>query len=157
LNIVYRKAIAEDADTLSGLRVQMLFDHVDLTDNIQDAIYKNTKEYFLSSLKDGHFAMCVAEDGDRIIAMGGISYFRIPPNNWCIMGTTAHIGNMFTLPDYRKNGIANKILSLLMDEAKEKGVERVILVPTAAGKPVYEKYGFEPWTDAMAYYLKKQV
>ena len=75
--------------------------------------------------------------------MGGISFFNLPPNDWCPDGKTAYIGNMFTLTDYRKQGIATKILSLLVEEAETLGCERILLNPTDMGKPVYGKYGFE--------------
>jgi GNAT superfamily N-acetyltransferase len=154
--ISYRKATANDIDNLSQMRVLMLFDREDCANEMHAKIYNNTKQYIADGLIDNNFIVYVAAHNEKIVAMGGISFFNLPPNDWCPDGKTAYIGNMFTLTDYRKHGIATKILSLLVEEAETLGCERILLNPTDMGKPVYEKYGFEPWSYAMAYYPKNK-
>ncbi|MDE7429809.1 MAG: GNAT family N-acetyltransferase, partial [Lachnospiraceae bacterium] len=59
------------------------------------------------------------------------------------------IMNMYTAPEYRRQGIARRTLDLLVAEAKERGVLPVSLEATEMGRPLYEKYGFSAMRDEM--------
>lgn len=50
--------------------------------------------------------------------------------------------NMYTVPVYRRKGIAFHTLDILVRDAKEKGVSQIALEATDMGRPLYEKYGF---------------
>ena len=50
--------------------------------------------------------------------------------------------NMYTAPDYRRQGIAYKTLDMLVKMSKERGIDQVSLEATEMGRPLYEKYGF---------------
>jgi GNAT superfamily N-acetyltransferase len=154
MTIIYRKAIPTDADILSKMRVEMLFDQVDHTE-MQSVIFDNTKKYFLDGLADQSYSVYVALCNERIVAMGGISYFMLPPNDLCPNGRTAYIGNVFTAPDYRRNGCATEIMSLLLSEAKGRCCERILLNPTDMGLSLYENNGFLTWSYAMVNYPNK--
>ena len=49
--------------------------------------------------------------------------------------------NMYTAPSHRRRGTAWHTLDLLVGEARRAGAA-VSLEATAAGRPLYEKYGF---------------
>ena len=153
MKIKYRKAGAGDVEVLSRLRVDMLSADNGLSEALQSALYQQTKEYLLSGLKGQTFSSYIAEADGVVVAMGGICYFDLPPTEFCLTGKTAYVSNIYTLPAYRKNGIAGKIVKLLMEEAEGSGVERVLLKPTAQGKPLYQEYGFQQWKDAMVYFF----
>jgi GNAT superfamily N-acetyltransferase len=68
-------------------------------------------------------------------------------------GKVAYIGNMFTYPEYRNQGIATKLFSLTVDTAKELGCKEILLDATNMGKPLYKKYGFRKAEDAMCYFV----
>lgn len=71
---------------------------------------------------------------DDGVAVGAASLF-----NW---GGLCGIYNMCTLPAYRSQGVASAILSRLMGVAKASGSEGIALVPTPAGRRLYERFGF---------------
>lgn len=50
--------------------------------------------------------------------------------------------NMYTNPEYRRKGIAYKMLDMLVKDTKEKGITAISLEATDVGRPLYEKYGF---------------
>lgn len=50
--------------------------------------------------------------------------------------------NMYTAPEYRRQGIAIHTLDLLVKNAKEQGVLQIVLEATDMGRPLYGKYGF---------------
>jgi len=65
-------------------------------------------------------------------------------------GKIAAIVNMYTAPEYRRRGIARKILDLLISEVRAQGLTSVSLEATRQGKPLYEAYGFEVDGSMMA-------
>ncbi len=150
--IHYRKADREDIHILARMRVSMLCEETALTEEYKEELRNNSKQYMIRGLKDSSFMALVAESDGKIVAMSGLTLYILPPNDWCPNGKTAYIGNLFTLPDYRRQGIAAKLFSLMVEEAKNLGCERIQLHATDRGRPIYEKYGFEDSPDSMAYY-----
>lgn len=55
-------------------------------------------------------------------------------------GKKAYIMNMYTAPEYRRQGIAIHTLDLLVKNAKEQGVLQIVLEATDMGRLLYEKY-----------------
>ncbi len=64
-------------------------------------------------------------------------------------GNKAYIMNMYTNPAYRRKGIATKILDMLVNDAKNKGITDISLETTDMGRPLYEKYGFIKMNNEM--------
>lgn len=149
--IEYRKAIMKDIDVLTRMRIAMICEGDDLSDEFVGKLERNTERYLREGLKDGSFSGWVATSGDEIVAMGGQAFFALPPNDWCPGGKTAYIGNMYTLPGFRGQGIATRLLALVVDEAKQKGCERILL-HADMGRPIYEEFGFQNSDTAMAYF-----
>ena len=57
--------------------------------------------------------------------------------------------NMYTAPEYRRQGIAIYTLDLLVNDVREQGVLQIALEATEMGRPLYEKYGFVQMEDEM--------
>ncbi|MCI9422369.1 MAG: GNAT family N-acetyltransferase [Dorea sp.] len=57
--------------------------------------------------------------------------------------------NMYTKPEYRRKGIAIKILDILVKESNNKGITAISLEATDMGRPLYEKYGFVKMNNEM--------
>jgi len=153
--IIYRKASLDDIETLSAMRVAMLREEGCVDPGFQEKLRENTAEYLQKGLENESIGLWAAASDSEIIAMCCLSYFHLPPNELCLNGKSAHLGNMYTLPDYRRQGIASKLLELAVFEAKERQCERMVLVPTDKGAPLYEKFGFQPWFNAMVFFPMK--
>ncbi len=148
----YRKAALPDVENLALMRMEMLLEQGDLPGSLKAHLLENTKTYIENGIKDGSFVTWIAEEGGKLSAMGGVCFFTLPPNDWCPVGKSAYIANMYTAPAFRKRGIAARLLKILLDEAKSRGCERIWLHTTDAGKRLYEKYGFETLDTAMGLY-----
>lgn len=148
----FRKAVLSDAEALSRLRADMIREENNYSEAFLGMIYNNTKKYIENGLPDRSYTAWVADDSGNIIAMGGVTYYTLPPNDWCPTGKTAYIGNVYTLPAFRRQGIATRLLSLLIEEAKENMCQRILLNASDMGRPLYEKFGFAGSPAAMAMY-----
>lgn len=150
--MVYRKANLSDIDTLAQMRIAMICEETAYSESLKNLIYDNTKQYIADGIMDNSFVSWVAVEDNEIIAMSGVNFFSLPPNDWCPNGKTAYIGNMYTVPTFRKRGLASRLLTLVVDEAKSRGCERILLNTTDIGRHLYEKHGFDISPTAMALY-----
>ena len=65
------------------------------------------------------------------------------------IGKRAHIMNVYTKADYRRRGIARQMVTMLLDEARERKVSYVSLDATENGRPLYTALGFAPNDENM--------
>ena len=149
---IYRKAIAADARELARIRSLFIAEISNLTEKERVNMERCNKEYFDTSFANDSFAAWVAVNENEIIATSGLSFSVVPPNATCIDGRVAYIMNIFTLPEYRRQGIATNLFKLILEEAKIRGYKRITLNATSKGKPLYEKFGFKDVIGDMAYY-----
>lgn len=154
--IEYRFATTDDMDALIDVRIEFLLDAGVIENQNQIEPTKiSTRAYLMESLQNDTFAACIAMDGSKIIATSGIAFYRLLPHPHQPEGNVAYINNMYTRPSHRGQGIASKVFSLTMDEAKKRGCNKVLLDATPMGKPIYAKYGFVEFDDTMVYYISK--
>lgn len=135
----YRKAIIDDIVKLIDLRKRQLVDE-GIEPNID--IDRELNLFFHNKLSDGSLIQWLAEDNEEIIATGAIIFYEFPPTYTNKSGKKAYITNMFTKENYRGQGIATKLLTKLVDEAKDSGISKIWLGASKLGRPVYKKFGF---------------
>lgn len=150
MKLKYKKATIEDINLLTKSRIEVLKAANKLADDVDMAeIEAQSWDYYKKALSDGTHTAYLVFDGDSFIGAGGISYYRVMPTYHNPSGNKAYIMNMYTKPDYRRLGIAMKMLELLVADAKEKGIQAIFLEATDMGRPLYEKFGFVKMNDEM--------
>ena len=149
--MTYRKATSEDIPALTKLREDFIGDAGSLAAHDIQAM-ACYPDFLQEGLQNGSFVQWLAELDGQIIATGSISFYRLPPRCKLPNGQAAYIGNMFTYPAYRRQGISRNILQLLVDEAKALGCHEIWLDASPQGKPLYERFGFET-REMMKFYL----
>lgn len=137
--MIFRQAAIEEIPVLVECRIRQLIDEGQAPEkDIREANIR----YFRELFDCGRMEEWVCEDEGRIVATGGVIYYCFPPSFDNGEGVKAYITNIYTDPEYRGRGIAPKMLSILEERARERGVCRIWLEASKWGKPVYEKYGF---------------
>ena len=146
----YRKATIADLEVLTETRIEVLRAANQLSNNVDlSEVRKQSFVYYQNALKNGFHVAYLIFDGEMFVGAGGISYFQVMPTYHNPTGKKAYIMNMYTKPDYRRQGIAFKTLDLLVADAREKGVTAISLEATDMGRPLYAKYGFVKMNDEM--------
>ena len=144
------KAAENDIAMLTTTRIQVLRAANGLEISVDmSAVEKETRDYYEKALRDGSHAAYLVFDSETFVGAGGISFYRVMPTFHNPSGYKAYIMNMYTKPDYRRQGIAFETLQLLVKDAKERGISEISLEATEAGKPLYEKFGFVKMNDEM--------
>ena len=152
--LTFRKATLTDVENLTKLRTDFLQEVNSFTS--QDtilAMQNANRDYFKAALPHKDFIAWLALNGNTIVATSGITFATVPPTPRWPNGKTAHIMNIYTLPAYRKQGIAMQLLARVIQEAKDRHCTKITLNATQAGRPLYLKCGFKDLTGDMALYL----
>lgn len=146
----YKRATIEDIDELVRTRIIVLRAANKLSVNVDmSVVEKESYAYYKRALESGnHISYLVYGDG-TFIGAGGVSFYQVMPTYHNPTGKKAYIMNMYTAPEYRRQGIAMHTLDLLVKDAKAHGVSQIALEATDMGRPLYEKYGFVKMEDEM--------
>lgn len=135
----YKIATKEDIHILCMFRKQQLIDNGAVFPEGFDAHLEN---FFKKCFNEDSIYQIIAYDNDKVVATGGILYFVYPPSHVNLTGKIAYVTNMYTLPAYRKQGIATHILELLEAEAKAQGISTSKLASSPSGRQVYKNNGY---------------
>lgn len=139
----YKKATINDIEELVRTRIVVLRAANQLSENADMLeVEEESLAYYNRALKSGEHVAYLVYDNERFVGAGGVSFYQVMPTYHNPSGKKAYIMNMYTDPEYRRQGIAMHTLDLLVNIAKEQGVEQISLEATDAGRPLYEKYGF---------------
>lgn len=152
----FRFAAPEDAEPLALLRAAMRRERETLPPpQDETAFLKANIDYFSKSIADGSYIGVIAEHNGEIAGTGGICLHIHPPSYAVQNGKTACLLNMYTRPEFRGQGIAGKILAILVDKAAEMQCCKVFLNASDMGKPLYQKFGFTDVANEMVFDLNK--
>ena len=152
MTYTFRKAGPGDIGALLRLREDFMACFGPLDEKGREAL-GNYREFLLECMPDGTFVQWLAETGGEIAATGSISFYRLPPTSRRPNGRAAYIGNMFTYPPHRNQGLAAMILRHLADEARAAGCHAILLHASDQGRPLYQAFGFAATESMMEYKL----
>ena len=131
----------DNINELMSSRLEMLKVVNDLPED-----YEYSEEIII--LNGDHLTV-LAMDDDVVIGCASMSFIRIMPTFEHPTGKRAHLMNVYTRSEYRRKGIARKMVELLIEKTWEKGATEISLDATTLGRPLYEKMGFTNSTECM--------
>ena len=136
----YRIASEKDIELLIQSRMDTLRDvnHLDAGYEFSSEFRDASRAYFLK----GDQTTVLATDGDRVAGCATMCYLRLMPTYSHPSGKRAHLMNVHTDPGRRREGIASRMVSMLIEEAWNRGVTEISLDATEAGRLLYLKLGF---------------
>lgn len=148
--IEYRKLCEKDLDIFIEMRINQLREEgakedIDLKPALQD--------YYIHHMKDGTFVSWIAVDDENIIGTSGMSFVEKPPYFGCPSGKMGLLSSMFTNPEYRRMGIAKKLLHRVVEEARNYGCGTIQITASDIGVKLYTAYGFVHNGNFMQYKL----
>lgn len=146
--IAFRLATAADVDGLVNLRARFLAE-VRGSDASDPGLLLAMRRYFQQAIPAGDFAAFVAMIGSEMAGTAGMVFHTHPPTAANLTGRRGHILNVYTLPQFRKRGIASLLLKKLIEHAQGLGIGRIYLHAMPEARAIYEKLGFEATEDEM--------
>ncbi|MDR2441708.1 MAG: GNAT family N-acetyltransferase [Planctomycetaceae bacterium] len=156
--INYRHAEISDIETLVEFRLRFIRHYQpDQITELDAEIETGIRQYYTETIPTGECIHWLAEFDNRTIGGGALSIRCYAPGLLLRNGKSAYIFNIYTEPDFRKQGIATEIVRRLIADAKQHGVTRLELHATEMGCPVYEKLGFRlPDHKYMEYFVTSE-
>ena len=138
--LAYRRAAFDDIDRLVELRIAQL-----LEEGAEEAfdLRPDLRTYYELHLADASFVAWLACDGaGSIVATSGVSFAHKPPYFGCESGKIALLSSMYTLPAWRRRGIASELLHRIVGEARERGCGVIQVTASDVGMLLYRSFGF---------------
>lgn len=146
--IIHRRAEISDIPTLVNMRIRFLSEHQGRLRNIRlRELKRNLFKYFRRTLASDEFIAWLAFEGARAVATSGLCFYCLPPTAKNPSGRIAYIMNMYTLPRYRKKGIAKQLFAKILQEARMRGHRKIVLHASRDGEHLYRACGFEEPSD----------
>lgn len=141
--MIVRMAVEEDITQLVELRMQLFLETGEIS-SIEKAteLRSATEQYFRQTMMPAQTRSWLAIIDDVVVAIGTLAEFSRPPYMGNLSGKEAYLLNMFTLPQYRRKGIAEKLLHQIAEFVQSNGYGKVWLHASQKGRSLYEKFGF---------------
>ena len=129
----HRRRMFEDMASPKGER----YDPADL--DSMDAAYARQLH---TRLLDGTLQAWVIESGGQIVASGSILFSTWLPRPRDLTERLAYLHSVYTVPEYRRRGLARRIVQSAVEACRARRLKRVMLHASDAGRPLYESLEF---------------
>lgn len=138
-----RRATLGDVEALTSLRLALLREIGNIPDEARAAtLVAATRHYLLRKLGTGEFIAWVADVSGQLVATSGLVFFERPPDAGNPAGLDAYLMNMYTVPDWRRRGLARALLDEAIQFTRRSTARRIWLRATEGGEPIYRQAGF---------------
>lgn len=141
--ITVRRATIEDLDEFVLLRFQLFRESGYLrSEEVPPELIEATRTYLITHLPIGQFLAWVALTEGHLIGISGLIFFQKPPTEENVTGLEAYVMNMYTLPQWRGQGIATALIQEIIKYVQTTPARRIWLHTTPDGQSLYERCGF---------------
>jgi GNAT superfamily N-acetyltransferase len=146
--IAIRAATRADAGTLVAHRRAMFVDMGHRNDLALDGMCAAFRPWLIERMDRGEYLAWVAIATDATIVAGiGLWLMDWLPHLTGAGAPRGNIVNVYTDPASRRRGIARKLVEVALEWCRMHGIRTVILHASDAGRPLYEKLGFQPTNE----------
>lgn len=136
-----------------GFRINLLREIEDFNNGKDiSALEDATKQYYLSHINKNLFSWGILYE-NNLVAIGSLCLFERIPYKENLTGLEGYILNIYTSPQYRKQGLANRILDEMIKYASKIHIKRLWLNSSKKGIKFYENRGFMQKMNEMELFL----
>jgi GNAT superfamily N-acetyltransferase len=147
-DISIRTATPEDCAVILHHRRSMFQDMGEGSAEDLDRMVEATAPWLAGALADGSYRGCLAEDPQgKVVGGGGVLVSSWPAGPRDHYPRRALIINVYTEPEVRRQGVARRLMLLMIQWLKEQGFSSVGLHASPAGRHLYETLGFAPTNE----------
>jgi GNAT superfamily N-acetyltransferase len=143
-NVDIRAATINDIPEILRQRCAMYEDMGHRDADTLEQMASLSADYLARAMSDGSFRAWLASAENRFVAGGAIIISPWPAHPYDLECRRATILNVYTYPEFRRRGIARRLMQTMIDWCAGEGLARVALHASADGRHLYESLGFEP-------------
>jgi GNAT superfamily N-acetyltransferase len=147
-----RQATAQDAGMIAQQRHLMFADGNDTSEAELTEMEGLYEVWVAAKLATGDYQGWFAQsESGEVIAGVGLWLREWPPILYNYTGRQGFVENVFTLPAYRRRGIARQLMKAMLTWVNTSQiVYEIELHPTQSARPLYQSLGFEGNTGLMS-------
>lgn len=136
------RATEQDISALIERRTDYISaDFGTISPETEDRIRNSLPGYFARHLDRDLFVFTARENG-VIVSTAMLLVVEKPCNPDFINGKVGEVLNVYTMPEYRRRGIARRLIEQLMEFARKQNLDFIALSATEDGYPMYKQLGF---------------
>src|SRR5579872_6197856 len=141
-----RPATLADIPEILRQRRNMYLD-MDYPDSPDLAAMISTCEHYVRESLANSFHGWLAFIDDRVVGGGAVVVNPWPSHPYDHECRRATILNVYVYPQFRRQGIARKLMQTMIGWCRSQNFAMVYLHASRDGRPLYESLGFEPTTE----------
>ena len=145
--ITIREACSTDIPEILRQRTAMYEDMGYKDSHALTQMAELSSTYLARAMPEGSFRAWLACDADRPVAGGAVLISPWPAHPYDHECRRATILNVYTNPEYRRCGIARRLMRTMIAWCQQEGFARVTLHASPDGRHLYESLGFEPTNE----------
>lgn len=143
-----RTAVPDDIPVLARHHRRMFEEILDtsgmppVSPEVLDLLEREYSAKLARDLLAGRCTAWIIAEGDRIVSSGAvsdISYVPVPQDPSCCI---SFLHSIYTEPVSRHKQYARRITDTAAEHCRSRGIRRLYLFASDAGRPLYEKAGF---------------
>ena len=138
----FRRANTNDIESLVNMRIAYLKDDYGTLSEEQIIRLKEQLPIYFNSHVDKDLKAYIAVQEKEVVSVILMLIVEKPANPSFITGKTGTLLSVYTKPEFRRKGIANKLLNMVIEDAKSMDLSFIDLHATKDGYPLYLKNGF---------------
>jgi GNAT superfamily N-acetyltransferase len=116
---------------------------------------ETTETYLQRAMPAGRYIGWLAETAEgRVVAGAGVAIGDWPGSPDDPTGKRALVLNVYTEPEFRRQGIARRLMAAVIAWSRDEGLRSLSLHASDFGRALYEELGFRQ-TNEMRLYLKQ--
>ncbi len=140
---IIRQATVDDAGIVAQQRASMFTD-MGIDPGLIAARDASFRAWVGERLAGGNYRgwLAVKDDG-QVIAGAGLWFYEWIPSPLAPSLTRAYILNVYTERQFRKQGIARRLVEEILAYCRERELAVVLLHASQEGRPIYEGLGFK--------------
>ena len=143
MNITLRKATLADSEIILHHRMAMFTD-IGIDPARVAAIETPYRAWIAEEFLAGRFETWFACNEDRqVIAGAGLWLYQWLPSPTAAQTVRAYILNVYTERQYRKQGLAKRLVEEIIAYCHEKDYAIILLHASPQGRPIYESLAFK--------------
>lgn len=147
--MTFEKASLKDIEVLTDLRIAYLKDDLGNICDEDLGILQDTLPSYYTKHLNKDLMVYVARNQEDIVSCAFLLIVEKPMSPSFITGKTGTVLNVYTKPEYRHNGYAKRLMTMMLEDATKLGISVIDLKATEDGYPLYKSVGFE---DVIAKY-----
>ncbi len=146
-SLTVRSATLADVPIIIAHRHEMFAEMQRGTPGQLRAMDRAFRPWIERALHSGIYLGWFVADRDRVAAGAGLLLEDWPATPMDQSARRGYILNVYTHPDYRRRGLARKLMRTILDYCRLHDIRIVSLHASAAGRALYESLGFRPTNE----------